>query len=106
MHLGRAQPTTSDTRSRLEVDPQPDPFKHAHAALRDYMHKTSEMEGRQGSPLYSSPPQMFLNRDDIRVGFHQPPPLAHAPSRVDNQNLNFDFGELALGPDESLMTWF
>ena len=44
-------------------------------------------------------------RDD--GSFTSPVLTSYVPSRVGNQSLNFDFGALALGPDDqSLMTWF
>lgn len=107
----RAQLATSDTRSRLEPEPQVelDPFQNAHPSLKACMVKTKSTTDATDS-CWIPAAEIPLTEQDYRDGSFTSPspvPTSYVPSRVGNQSLNFDFGALALGPDDqSLMTWF
>lgn len=109
--LNRAQLATSDTRSRLEPEStaEPDPFENAHPSLKVSMFK-SKSTTDAADPCWIPAADISLTEQDYRDGsFTTPSPVttSYIPSRVGNQSLNFDFGALALGPDDqSLMTWF
>lgn len=103
-----AQLATSDTRSQLEPESltESDSFENAHPSLKTYMLKSRSAEDATDSsfPAEGIP----LTEQDYKDGsFTSPELTSYVPSRVGNQSLNFDFGALALGPDDqSLMTWF
>jgi hypothetical protein len=99
----RAQLATSDTRSRLEPEFGTDPFEHAHPVLLAFVRHATEQRRRQDPFVFIPDPELSLDEDDIRNGSFTSP----TPTRMGNQNFNFDFGALTLGPDDhSLMTWF
>jgi hypothetical protein len=99
----RAQPATSDTRSRLEPEHEGDPFEHAHPILLACVRHATEQMQRQDPFMFIPDAEILLDDEDIRSGSFTTP----TPTRVGNQSLNFDFGALTLGPDDqSLMTWF
>lgn len=106
-HSGRSQPLISDTRSRIEPEYEADPFEGAHAFLRTYP-RQSQYSDVPDSALLCSSIGLRLQEEEIRaISFTSPIPREALPTRVGNQDLNFDFGALTLGPDDSsLMTWF
>jgi hypothetical protein len=102
-HSVRAQPATSDTRSRLETQYEADPFEHAHPVLLAFVRHATEQMRRQDPFMFIPDAELSLDEEDIRNGSFTTP----TPTRVGNQNVNLDFGALTLGPDDqSLMTWF
>lgn len=106
-HFGRSQPTTSDARSHMEPNREVDPFEHAHSFLRAYPRMSHwHPKGLGESALIHARMGLTADDEEIRaVSFTSPTPKAN--TRVGNQDLNFDFGALTLGPDDSsLMTWF
>jgi len=104
---GRSQPTTSNTRSHMEPELVLDSFEGAHPFLRNYPRQSQYSEVPESTLLF--PGLAFrLKEEELRaVSFTSPVYKANTPTRVGNQDLNFDFGALTLGPDDSaLMTWF
>ena len=96
----RAQLATSDTRSRLKAESsiETDSFEHAHPFLKVYMFESD-------TTMDTTDP--YLSAEEIPLTEQDGSCTSNVPSRVGNQSLNFDFGALALGPDDqSLMTWF
>lgn len=108
--VARRQLAISDTRSRLQSSTETDPFEHAHPTLKECLRKTRAMMDRHNAHMFISNSDTGLDEEDLRPNSftsHTPSTTSYVPSRVGNQNLNFDFGALTMGPDDqSLMTWF
>lgn len=99
----RAQLVTSDTRSRLEPEFGPDPFEHAHPTLLACVRYANDQIRRQDPLKFIPGAELLSDEDDIMNEYFTP----SNPTRIGNQNFNFDFGALTLGPDDkSSLTWF
>jgi hypothetical protein len=99
----RAQLVTSDTRSRLEPEFGPDPFEHAHPTLLACVRYANDQIQRQDRLKFILGAELPSDEDNVMNEYFTPP----NPTRIGNQNFNFDFGALTLGPDDqSLLAWF
>lgn len=91
----------------MEPEYDLDAFEGAHASLRTYPRQSQYSDVPDSALLYPSI-SLRIEEEELRaVSFTSPIARVSFPTRVGNQDLNFDFGALALGPDDSsLMTWF
>ena len=91
----------------MEPEHEQDSFEAAHVFLRNYPRQSQYSEVPESALLYPSLGLRLREEELKAVSFTSPVYKANFPTRVGNQDLNFDFGALALGPDDStLMTWF